>query len=152
MFWNLRQSASQNLSEKNIAVLTAPSFWKGFVRLTGAIPKQSNSTAPPWLNLRRKPELNLLPLELDFLYGHIHHLHVRPHQPLPGILLEEALQERPEKKKEKEGMIKHSAMQQELRNCIPTANLSESFTTTSISLILDCVQNNYIVISITKRQ
>ena len=24
---------------------------------------------PPWLNLRRKPELDLLPLELDFLYG-----------------------------------------------------------------------------------
>ena len=48
-------------------------FWKGFVRLTGAIPKQSNSTVqiqpPPWLNLRRKPELDLLPLELDFLYG-----------------------------------------------------------------------------------
>ena len=43
------------------------------MRLTGAIPKQSNSTAqiqpPPWLNLRRKPELDLLPLELDFLYG-----------------------------------------------------------------------------------
>ena len=39
------------------------------MRLTGAIPKQSNSTVPPWLNLRRKPELNLLPLELDFLYG-----------------------------------------------------------------------------------
>ena len=42
------------------------------MRLTGAIPKQSNSTAqirrPPWLNLRRKPELDLLPLELDFLY------------------------------------------------------------------------------------
>ena len=47
-------------------------FWKGFVRLTGAILKQSNSTAqirtPPWLNLRRKPEPDLLPLELDFLY------------------------------------------------------------------------------------
>ena len=44
------------------------------MRLTGAIPKQSNSTAQirplPWLNLRRKPELDLLPLELDFLYGH----------------------------------------------------------------------------------
>ena len=43
------------------------------MRLTGAIPKQSNSTAqiwpPPWLNLQRKPELDLLPLELDFLYG-----------------------------------------------------------------------------------
>ena len=43
------------------------------MRLTGAIPKQSNSTAqiwpPPWLNLRRQPELDLLPLELDFLYG-----------------------------------------------------------------------------------
>ena len=43
------------------------------MRLTGAIPKQSNSTAqirpPPWLNLRIKPELDLLPLELDFLYG-----------------------------------------------------------------------------------
>ena len=43
------------------------------MRLTGAIPKQSNSTVqiqpPPWLNLRRKPELDLLPLELDFLYG-----------------------------------------------------------------------------------
>ena len=43
------------------------------MRLTGAILKQSNSTAqirpPPWLNLRRKPELDLLPLELDFLYG-----------------------------------------------------------------------------------
>ena len=43
------------------------------MRLTGLIPKQSSSTAqiqpPPWLNLRRKPELNLLPLELDFLYG-----------------------------------------------------------------------------------
>ena len=43
------------------------------MRLTGSIPKQSNSTAqirpPPWLNLRRKPELDLLPLELDFLYG-----------------------------------------------------------------------------------
>ena len=25
---------------------------------------------PPWLNLRRKPELDSLPLELDFLYGH----------------------------------------------------------------------------------
>ena len=40
--------------------------------LTGVIPKQSNSTAqirPPWLNLRRKPELYLLPLDLDFLYG-----------------------------------------------------------------------------------
>ena len=44
------------------------------MRLTGAIPKQSNSTAqirpPPWLNLRRKPELDVLPLELDFLYGY----------------------------------------------------------------------------------
>ena len=43
------------------------------MRLTGAIQKQSNSTVqiqpPPWLNLRRKPELDLLPLELDFLYG-----------------------------------------------------------------------------------
>ena len=43
------------------------------MRLTGKIPKQSNSAAqirpPPWLNLRRKPELDLLPLELDFLYG-----------------------------------------------------------------------------------
>ena len=43
------------------------------MRLTGAIPKQSNSTVqirpPPLLNLRRKPELDLLPLELDFLYG-----------------------------------------------------------------------------------
>ena len=43
--------------------------------LTGAIPKQSNSAVqiwqPPWLNLRRKPELDLLPLELDFLYGDI---------------------------------------------------------------------------------
>ena len=43
------------------------------MRLTGAIPKQSNSTVqirpPPWLNLLRKPELDLLPLELDFLYG-----------------------------------------------------------------------------------
>ena len=43
------------------------------MRLTGAIPKQSNSTVqiwlPPWLNLRRKPELDLLPLELNFLYG-----------------------------------------------------------------------------------
>ena len=43
------------------------------MRLTGAIPKQSNSKAQirpsPWLNLRRKPELDLLPLELDFLYG-----------------------------------------------------------------------------------
>ena len=43
------------------------------MRLTGAIQKQSNSTVqirpPPWLNLRRKPELVLLPLELDFLYG-----------------------------------------------------------------------------------
>ena len=43
------------------------------MRLTGAIPKQSNSTAQiwllPWLNLRRKPELDLLSLELDFLYG-----------------------------------------------------------------------------------
>ena len=41
--------------------------------LTGAIPKQSNSTVQigtlPWLNLQRKPELDLLPLELDFLYG-----------------------------------------------------------------------------------
>ena len=27
---------------------------------------------PPLLNLRRKPELDLLPLELDFLYGPIH--------------------------------------------------------------------------------
>ena len=48
-------------------------LWKGFVRLTGAIPKQSNSTVqirpPSWLNLWRKPELHLLPLELDFLYG-----------------------------------------------------------------------------------
>ena len=48
-------------------------FCKGFVRLTGAIPKQSNSTAqiwpPPWLNLRRKQELDLLPLELHFLYA-----------------------------------------------------------------------------------
>ena len=48
-------------------------FWKGFVRLTGAILKQSNSTVqirpPPWLNLQRKPELDLLPLELDFIYG-----------------------------------------------------------------------------------
>ena len=46
------------------------------MRLTGAIPKQSNSTVqiqpPPWLNLRRKPELDLLPLELDFLYGFTH--------------------------------------------------------------------------------
>ena len=44
------------------------------MRLTGAIPKQSNSTVQirplPWLNLQRKPELDLLPLELDFLYGH----------------------------------------------------------------------------------
>ena len=43
------------------------------MRLTGAIPKQSNSTVqirpPPWLNLRRKPDLDLLPLELDFLYA-----------------------------------------------------------------------------------
>ena len=43
------------------------------MRLTGAILKQSNSTVQiwpsPWLNLRRKPELDLLPLELDFLYG-----------------------------------------------------------------------------------
>ena len=43
------------------------------MRLTGAIPKQSNSTVqiwlPPWLNLQRKPELDLLPLELDFLYA-----------------------------------------------------------------------------------
>ena len=43
------------------------------MRLTGAIPKQSNSTPqirpPHWLNLGRKPELDLLPLELDFLYG-----------------------------------------------------------------------------------
>ena len=42
------------------------------MRLTGAIPKQSNFTVqiqpPPWLNLRRKPELDLLPLKLDFLY------------------------------------------------------------------------------------
>ena len=52
------------------------------MKLTGAIPKQSNSTVqiqpPPWLNLRRKPELDLLPLELDFLYGLSH----RP-RPLP---------------------------------------------------------------------
>ena len=45
------------------------------MRLTGPIPKQSNSTAqirpPPWLNLRRKPELDLLPQELDFLYGRV---------------------------------------------------------------------------------
>ena len=45
------------------------------MRLTGAILKQSNSTGQirpsPWLNLRRKPELDLLPLELDFLYGTI---------------------------------------------------------------------------------
>ena len=43
------------------------------MRLTGIITKQSNSTVqirpPPWLNLRRKPEIDLLPLELDFLYG-----------------------------------------------------------------------------------
>ena len=43
------------------------------MRLTGAIPKQSNSTVqirpPLWLNLLRKPELDLLPLELDFLFG-----------------------------------------------------------------------------------
>ena len=74
LFRNLRKSASQNLSEKNVAVLTAPSFWKGFVRLTGIIPKQSNSTVQirplPWLNLQRNAELDLLPLELDFLYGH----------------------------------------------------------------------------------
>ena len=30
LFRNLRQSASQNLSEKNVAVLTAPSFLKRF--------------------------------------------------------------------------------------------------------------------------
>ena len=30
LFWNLRQSASQNLSKKNIAVLTAPSFLERF--------------------------------------------------------------------------------------------------------------------------
>ena len=45
------------------------------MRLTGAIPKQSYSTVqiqpPQWLNLRRKPELDLLPLELDFLYDYI---------------------------------------------------------------------------------
>ena len=44
------------------------------MRLTCAILKQSNSTVqirpPPWLNLQRKPELDLLPLELDFLYGY----------------------------------------------------------------------------------
>ena len=44
------------------------------MRLTGTIPKQSNSAVqiwqPPWLNLQRKPELDLLPLELDFLYGY----------------------------------------------------------------------------------
>ena len=64
---------SQNLSEKNVAVLTAPSFLERFCEADWPIPKQSNSTVqiqpPPWLNLRRKPELDLLPLEVDFLYG-----------------------------------------------------------------------------------
>ena len=39
------------------------------MRLTGIIPKQMQIRLPPWLKLRRKPELDLLPLELDFLYG-----------------------------------------------------------------------------------
>ena len=64
-------------------------FGKVLLRLTGTIPKQSNSTAqirqPPWLNLRRKTELDLLPLELDFLYGTdtYHHAAVESLLPRP---------------------------------------------------------------------
>ena len=36
------------------------------------------------------------------------HLHVWPHQPLPGVLLEQALQERPEKERRKRDSITFS--------------------------------------------